>query len=173
MMSDAWPERVGIYVDQVEQIALTIELILDQTQLESSGGDAGKVQESTADLEQSLVELEQKIAEREELLRDPDAPVRGVTLVEKLAATGRDQDAQLARRCEQIAGLIESTHHRAISIFVCQYHLSELSTELVRLMVGASLPATYGASNASQHPARGRVVQRVGLMTVPEALQNC
>ena len=154
-MSNAWPERVGIYVEQVEQIALTIELILDQTQLESSGGDSGKLQESTADLEQSLVKLEQKIAEREELLRDPDAPVRGVTLVEKLRGTGRDQDAQLAGRCEQIAGLIESTHHRAISSFVCQYHLSELSTELVRLMVGASLPATYGASIEANTPPGG------------------
>jgi hypothetical protein len=155
MMSDVWPERVGIYVDQLEQTALTIELILDQTQLESSGGDSAKVQESTVNLEQSLVELEQKIAEREELLCDPEAPVQGVTLAEKLRGTGRDQDAQLARRCEQIAGLIGSTHHRAISIFVCHYHLSELSTELVRLMVGASLPATYGAGNEASTPPGG------------------
>lgn len=146
-MNNEWPERVENYVDQVEQIAMAIDLILDQIKLESAGGDSGNVQESTTDLEQSLVKLEHKIAEREELLRDPDAPVTGATLAEKLGGTGRDQDAQLSRRCEQIAGLIGSTHHRAISIFVCQFHLAELSTELVRLMVGASLPATYGAPN--------------------------
>lgn len=67
---------VETYVDQVEQIAITIELILDQIKLESAGGNSGNVQESTTDLEQALVKLEQKIAEREELLRDPDAPVQ-------------------------------------------------------------------------------------------------
>ena len=82
-MSNGWPERVRIYVDQIEQIALTIELILDQTQLESSAGDSGKVQESAVDLEQSLIGLEQKVAEREELLRSPDAPANGVNLAEK------------------------------------------------------------------------------------------
>jgi hypothetical protein len=153
MMNNAWSERVENYLDQVEQIAMTIELILDQIKLETD--DSGNPQESTTDLEQSLVGLEQKIAEREELLRDPDAPVKGATLAEKLGGTRRDQDAQLASRCEQIAGLIESTHHRAISVFVCQYHLAELSTELVRLIVGASLPATYGASNEGSNPAGG------------------
>ena len=150
-MSDPWPTRVGIYVDQVEQLALTIELILDQTQLESAGGNSDSVQQSTTDLDHALIELEQKIAEREELLRASDAPVAGTTLAEKLQQTGLDRDAQLAKRCQQIADLVESTHSRAISIFVCQYHLSELSTELVRLVTGATLPATYGASNADSH----------------------
>ncbi len=154
-MNNGWPERVETYVDQVEQIAITIELILDQIKLESAGGNSGNVQESTTDLEQALVKLEQKIAEREELLRDPDAPVQGATLAEKLAGTGRDQDSQLASRCEQIADLIGSTHYRAISIFVCQFHLAEFSTELVRLMVGASLPATYGAPNECSTPPGG------------------
>ncbi len=155
-MSDIWPTRVGIYIDEVEQLALTIELILDQTQLESAGGNAGSVQQSTTDLDHALIELEQKIAEREELLRAADAPVAGTTLAEKLQQTGHARDAQLAKRCQQVANLVESTHNRAISIFVCQYHLSELSTELVRLMTGATSPATYGASNASsQMPGGG------------------
>lgn len=154
-MSNTWPARVAIYLDQIEQIATTIELILEQTQLESSD-DSAKVQESTEDLERALGGLEQKIAEREELLRAADAPARGATLAEKLLGTDSGQDSQLALRCQQIAGLIELTHQRAISIFVCQYHLSELSTELVRLMVGASVPATYGeSSQASATPGGG------------------
>ena len=141
-MGNQWPQRVASYLDRMEQIAATLESILDQTPLESPSDDAGKVQESTKDLEQALLELEQRVAEREELLRAPDAPQAGATLEEKLLGTGDASDAQLAVRCQRIAAQIELTHHQAISIFVCQYHLAELSTGLVRLMVGATAPAT-------------------------------
>ena len=154
-MHDSWPQRVALYLDQLEQSAMAIELILEQTQLESTGDDSDKVQQSTRDLENALAQLEQRIAEREELLRAPDVPAAGATLEDKLRGTGIDQDAQLATRCQQIAGMIELTHHRAISIFVCQYHLSELSTEIVRLMVGASVPATYGESTSGASGTSG------------------
>lgn len=154
-MTDSWPQRVAIYLDQIEQTAMAIELILEQTQLESPSEGADKVQQSTRDLEDALADLEQRIAEREDLLRAPDAPAAGATLEEKLSGTGVGQDAQLATRCQQIASLIDLTHHRAISLFVCQYHLSELSTEIVRLMVGANVPATYGESTHAASRASG------------------
>ena len=150
MMGNAWSQRVASYLDRTEQVASTIEAILDQTPLESPADDAGKVQASTKELEQALSELELRVAEREELLRAPDAPDAGTTLADKLRATGDDLDSAMATRCHRIAGQIELTHHQALSVFVCQYHLAELSTDLVRLMVGASVPATYGESN---HPA--------------------
>lgn len=154
-MNNDWPMRVEGYLDRVEQVALTIELILDQTKLETSASNAGNVQQATLDLQQALVELEQKVAEREELLAAPDAPIQGTTLADKLSATGRAEDALLGVRCQQVSKMIESTHHQAISIFVCQYHLADLGTELVRLISGADLPATYGVGHEPSPPASG------------------
>lgn len=156
MMIQNWSQRVASYVDQVEQIATTIELILDQTRLDTTEANSSSVQQSTADLEQALLSLEQKVADREELLHAEDAPPGGSTLVEKLAASGTPEDIELSVQCQRVSGLIESTHHRAISMFVCQYHLANLGSELVRLISGADAPATYGpGSDAAQSPAGG------------------
>jgi hypothetical protein len=147
-MSETWHTRVRVYVDQLEQISKAIESILEQTKVETTEVDTDQVEQSTVRLEHALAELEERIAQRESLLKARDAPVAGLTLTEKLKSTLHIDDAHLARRCEDVAAMIASTNQRAVALFVCQYHLSEFSTEVVRLLSGNSIQSTYGPSSS-------------------------
>ena len=151
-MSDRWRTQVATYVDQLEEIANSIDSILAQTLIDTTQVECEQVDQSTTQLQEALIRLEEKIAQRDELLKSPDAPQQGISLTEKLKGTRNIDDARLARRCEQVAALIASTNDRAISLFVCQYHLAECSGDIVRLMSGNTLPATYDPSQ--RHPPR-------------------
>jgi hypothetical protein len=145
-MSDTWRTKVATYVDQLEEIAKSIDSILEQTQIDTLQVKCEQVDQSTSQLQQALIRLEEKIAQREGLLKAPDAPQQGLSLTEKLKGTRHIDDARLARRCEQLAALIASTNDRAIALFVCQYHLADCSSEIVRLISGNTAPATYDPS---------------------------
>lgn len=151
-----WSSRVERYLDELEQCANTIDLILDETRVQAVAVKTGEVDESTRQLQETLATLESKIAERETLLRDADAPPQGLTLVAKLRSSLHVDDERLARRCEQIAGTIEMTHTRAVSLFVCQYHLADLTGSLVRIMTRTDTPQTYNASQTSHGKSPGK-----------------
>ena len=51
---------------------------------------------------------------------------------------------------------------RSVAIFVCQYHLSNLTTDLVRLMTGADQPATYGVVESTQPSPPGGLFNEAG-----------
>jgi hypothetical protein len=136
-MNDLWRERVST----------TIDSLMEQMRVETSDVNVAGVQESMDPLVQTLHALEEKIAERDELLRAPDAPADGLNLTEKLENTHDVDDAHLADRCRQVAVLISNANHRAISLFVCQYHLADFGSEIVRLLAGAAVPPTYGSDD--------------------------
>ena len=139
----SWNLRVTTYLDGLSDVVATVDGILAQARVDASAVDRTAVEKSAADLQQSLLELEQQVAWREALIGAPDAPANGLTLTEKLRALGSDEDAALAARCDELAGRIAIVYQRSIAIFVCQFHLAELTTDLVRLLVGDDLPATY------------------------------
>jgi hypothetical protein len=145
-----WSNRVECYLDELEECANTIDLILDETRVHAVAVKGREVDESTRQLQASLTTLETKIAERETLLHDADAPPEGLTLIAKLRSTLHVDDERLARRCEQIAGTIELAHTRAVSLFVCQYHLADLTGNLVRIMTRTDKPQTYKAAGSSK-----------------------
>ncbi len=150
-----WFERVEAYLDELERTATTIDMILDETRVYTVNVQGGKVSESTRQLQENLVKLEEMIAQRELLLRDPDAPQRGLTLSTKLLGTLRIEDARLAKRCRELSATIEMAHTRAVSLFVCQYHLADLTTDLVLTLTRTSAPQTYQSSATAKVPIKG------------------
>lgn len=148
-MSESWRRHVSIYVDQLEEVARSIDEILTQTQVDTTQANSEQVDQSRIRLQQALARLEEKVAQREDLLKSSDAPESGISLTEKLKSTRHIEDARLATRCEQVADLIASTNDRAVALFVCQFHLAQFSNEIVRLISGNTFPETYGQSQSN------------------------
>ena len=138
-----WRDRVADYVDELAEVAETIDLILDETRVRTMGLRAEEVDASTTQLISAINELETMVERRDQLIRDPDAPKSGLSLSEKLLYTRKIDDARLARRCGEVAEVIATTHQRATALFVCQYHLSELQRDLLNRLAGATGPQTY------------------------------
>lgn len=153
-MADNWSERVSDFVDRLEALTDQVGALLEQTGIDTAAVNASEVERSMGPLRSALAGLQELVAERQQLLAAADAPQPGLSLMEKLRSTGRLDDASLARRCQRLAGRITDVHQRAMSIFVCQFHLAELSEDLVRLISGAGLPRTYGPSS-QPGPAAG------------------
>ncbi|TWU48068.1 hypothetical protein [Rubripirellula reticaptiva] len=145
-----WSNRVETYLNELEQTANTIDVILDQTRMGTIGVEVTEVNESTRQLAAALEELEGKISQRDDLLRDPDAPSEGLTLSTKLLGSRQIDDARLAKRCRELAVVIEMTHTRAVSLFVCQYHLADLTTDLVRTLTRTGTPQTYQSAKRNE-----------------------
>ena len=149
----AWIERTAEYIDQLEALVEQIDEQFQITQVDTTKVDATAVGEATIKLREGLVALEQKVADRDQLLRADDVPSRGTTLIEILT---QSKEPMLAKRADQVAQQIGLTHQRAMSLFVCQFHLSNLTGDLVRIMTGADAPATYGGEkNAPLAPQGG------------------
>ena len=149
---ETWDRRVEAYMDQLQGLVDQIDVIFEQTNVDSSQGDPTNTEESTANLEEKLTSLEQKVADREELLRADDAPSVGLTLFDKLSDLN---EFDLAERADRLAEQISLTHQRAMSRFVCQFHLSNLTTDLVRILTGSEQPATYGGPGTTQIVPQG------------------
>lgn len=149
-----WSDRVSDYVDELADVAETIDLILDETRVRTIGLQPGEVDASTQSLAAAIGQLEAMVERRDALIRDPDAPQDGLSLSEKLLRTRRIEDARLARRCGEVAQIIETTHSRATALFVCQFHLSHLQTELLQQLAGVTAPMTYQAGGQATPPHR-------------------
>ena len=155
-MMSTWNDRVAAYTTEVSEIAETIDLILDETRVHTVGVEAEQINNSTEELQAALEELEEMIARRETLLQDPEAPGApgvsgsGNTLMEKLRSTFNIEDARLAKRCEEVSHQIELTHQRALSLFVCQFHLSDLTNDMLRILSGATGKPTYRRDGSDQ-----------------------
>lgn len=147
-----WPQRVAIYIDQLQQLVEQVDRILQQTEVNVTKPTPAKTNESTGNLQVRLQALEQQIAERESLLHAADAPAMGLTLTEKLR--GLDQ-IELVQAADRVSDRIQLAHQRSMSLFVCQFHLSNLTTDLVRVLTGGDIPATYGGPNAHVSTPQG------------------
>jgi len=146
MSSQPWHQRVSVYLDGLETVAAEISSILENSKVDTIAGDPS-VEQSTDRLREALGELETKIAAREELLKAADAPQSGSTLTEKLKRSDAVGSDEVAARCERVAESISLANHRAVSLFVCQYHLADFGAEIIRLLSGADAPSTYGGSD--------------------------
>ncbi len=153
-MNPTWIERLADYLDQLQAICETIDLILDNVNVNTVALHHAEVERSTTELTQALKELESKVAERDELLRAEDAPQIGSSLTEKLRRSNHIDRERLITRCDQIAETIGMANQRAVSLFVCQYHLVDTSNHIIRLLSGVLTPPTYG-DEPNQHSHHG------------------
>lgn len=158
-MSDqqTWLNRVEHYVETLDQLSERIDLILDETRVGTLGVKDQQISESTVQLQVALAELEEMVAKRDDLLRRADAPVDGTTLTEKLKSTFHIDDARLAKRCEQVSEKVKLTHERAMALFVCQFHLADLTSDILKTISGSQTPDTYQKdSSGSKHRPTGQ-----------------
>ncbi len=142
-----WEQRVTSYFGLLEESVSKLNDVLEKTKVDTQAGDAGGVDEANVELALAIDQLQLRIAEREDLLTAEDAPQVGATLVEKLRS---DAQFELADRGEAIGHAVDMANHRAVSLFVCQYHLADLTGEILRLMSGATAPPTYDSSGNQQ-----------------------
>ncbi len=151
-MKQSWYGCVESYLSEVEIIAQQIDRTLDETRLETRRLEAAEVEHANSRLLEVLAALELKIEQRQSLLSAEDAPKSGTTLTEKLQGCGEAGVEELLARCRSVSEMISSINQRAISLFVCQFHLSQLSTDIVRLLAGQASPATYAAPTQAEKP---------------------
>jgi hypothetical protein len=149
---ETWDLRVANYLDQLEELVFETDQILHAASVNPVRRDPTTAAGSMETLSDKLELLEQRVADREELLRAADAPPTGATLTEKLLAS---KHFQLAARADQIAEQISLAHQRSMSLFVCQFHLANLTADLVRILTGADYPATYGGRDRVQSTPQG------------------
>ncbi|MEM6363835.1 MAG: hypothetical protein AAF539_01335 [Planctomycetota bacterium] len=150
----SWSNRVAQYVDDLAEVTETIDLILDETRVRTIGLQPDEVDESTQALAAAITRLEAMVQRRDDLIRDDHAPEPGLSLSEKLLHSRRIEDARLARRCGEVAEAMATTHSRAMALFVCQYHLSEFQTDLLKRLTGVTSPGTYSAGGKSDANAQ-------------------
>ncbi len=145
MMADkSWLTRVNEYLDELEVCVEAMNDALDNTRMGTMNVHMPTVGDGTAHLTECLAALERLIAQRQQLLEAPDVPVTGLTLRDVLNRCILENANVVADRCHQISRSVELTRERAVSLFVCQFHLNELSTHLLALLrTGADHGATY------------------------------
>ncbi len=133
-MMAPWIERVRIYLDLLEQSLVALNDTLDNTRVGTTTLNSIAVEESTAVLTSCLQELEKAIAQRQELLDAEDVPVRGVSLRDVLQRCHESGADELTERCHRLSHDVDASRERAVSLFVCQFHLSDLSSHLLAIM---------------------------------------
>jgi len=162
-MFNSWMERVGEYLEILQQCIENLDEALDNTRIGTTTLNAPQVGEGTQHLSKCLEELESLIAERKVLLDADDAPLRGVSLRDVLNRC-MDPDAErLAARCQQLSKSVDQSRERAVSLFVCQFHLGELSSHLLALLrSGADHGSTYqrGIAEIKRNDGGGSVFNK-------------
>jgi len=151
-----WLERVAAYLDELERVTQALSTQIQRVEVEqlaqsttvTSAATEGEMSDPEVDdcipaLAACLCDLEEKVSQRELLLRATDGPEDGMTLSEKLAALGDRRSLALQERCTSVAEVIADINNRAVSLFVCQFHLANLTDEIVRIMAGVTEPKTY------------------------------
>jgi hypothetical protein len=153
-----WLNRVEAYLDELEVVADGLSRQMKQIQVDQvpkaksdseqnigvDGSLAVTVNAGTKQIAECLSDLENRVAQREVLLRAADAPQPGLTLSEKLGSLKDQRSTRLRQRCELIGEMMADINNHAVSLFICQFHLANITDDVVRIMAGVSEPTTYG-----------------------------
>ncbi len=151
-----WRERVASFIEEATGIANAIDLILDETRMSPASGRNGELDPATEQLFASISDLERVVQQRDRLLRAEDAPPFGLSLSEKLLSTRQIDDARMAKCCGEVAELVAQTHHRATSLFICQYHLAAVPREWIARLARIGMQQNSLDSMRIAKPNEGR-----------------
>lgn len=149
-----WALRVSDYLDKLQDCVEKLDEALDDMRMGTKRLAITEVDQSQLRLAAALEELEQLIAAREVLIRAEDAPSMGITIRDILAKQTDAYSKALLQRCQKTSKEIDNSRERAVALFVCQFHLADLSESLLTLLRGAPGPrATYGNASDTRRPA--------------------
>jgi hypothetical protein len=163
MMSNAWIKRVDEYLDSLQNCVEQLNEALDETRVGTTTLDTPKIGGGTDQLSACLKDLERLIAERQQLIDADNAPLRGISLRDILNRCSLPGAATVADRCHQLSRDVDMSRERAVALFVCQFHLGDLSTHLLALLrSGADHGATYqqGKSDVKRNQSGGSVFNK-------------
>ena len=163
MMNRPWLERVNSYLDSLEECVENLNEALDETRVGTTTLDTPKVGSGTEHLAACLKELERLIADRQQLIDAEDAPLRGVSLRDILNRCVLPDAPSVANRCQQLSRDVDVSRERAVALFVCQFHLGDLSTHLLALLrSGADNGSTYqnGKTDVKRDESGGSVFNK-------------
>jgi flagellar biosynthesis/type III secretory pathway chaperone len=144
-LSGSWADRLNDYLSDFQKVVQQLQEAVETSRLQTSDMDANRLPESQATFRTLLEALERKVAQRAELLSAADAPSEGATLTEKVLRSNDKKIRVLADRCRELSSEISVLNQRAVSLFVCQYHLAQLGGEIIRALSGHAGPITYRA----------------------------
>ncbi len=151
-----WLSRVAQYVDHLDACVEELNDALDETRMGATRRDALEVERSTDRLSNCLIRLESLIAARQALIEADDAPTSGSSLREMVASVPGNDAAQLGLRCAAVARDVDLSRERAVALFVCQYHLTDLTREISLLLRGGETQRFYeDASQSERRPSGG------------------
>jgi len=162
-MANSWLERVDEYLEVLQHCVENLDNALDNTRLGTTTLNTAQVHAGTEHLSECLKELEALIAERRILLDADDAPLRGVSLRDVLNRCSDPGAEKLAARCQQLSRSVDLSRERAVSLFVCQFHLGDLSSHLLALLrSGADHGSTYqrGIAEIKRNDGGGSVFNK-------------
>jgi hypothetical protein len=131
-----WTDRVSDYLDQLEICAGRLEEAVDEMRFGSKQIELDHLDQSHQSLATALVDLESLIVAREELIHADDAPGPGISIRNILGSQQDDVSKRLNERCRRVARDLDISRERAVALFVCQFHLAELSQSLLSLFQG-------------------------------------
>jgi hypothetical protein len=141
---NGWTERVSDYLDQLQGCVERLDDALDEMRVGTGRLEMVQVDQSHRHLAAALGDLELLIAAREDLIRASDAPASGMTIREILSKQDDTFSRSLSQRCLLVSKDIDASRERAVALFVCQFHLADLSQSLLSLLRGTTgLQATY------------------------------
>jgi hypothetical protein len=153
-VSHTWIREVQGYVEKLGSSADQLDRLLKQCRVDTENVETTKLQVVVQQVSEHLAVLEDLVARREELLELSDAPQRGHTLTEKLESMEEDH-GPLLERCNQVSRLVADVNHRAVSLFVCQFHLAEFGNQLIRIVAGEEATGTYSVDGSEPDPGPG------------------
>jgi 16S rRNA G1207 methylase RsmC len=152
----SWHQRVALYLDDLHNCIEQLNEALYAMRAATTDRVLPQLELSQRRLAETLKSLELMISARHELITAGDAPAAGQSLREILKSAGGKDSDELAARCKQLAKEVELSRERAVAVFVCQFHLSDLSGHLLTLLRGVPSPnATYQQGGAVRRPIAG------------------
>jgi len=153
-ISHPWIDRVADYLDQLEFCVTRLNSALDEMRLGTKQLKLPQLESAHSSLSNALRDLESLIAAREGLIHADDVPYTGASIREILGHSTDILSRELNRRCIRLSKDVDLSRERAVSLFVCQFHLADLSENLLALLRGAPGPrATYSNGQDVRRPA--------------------
>jgi len=153
-LAPPWIDRVADYLDQLEFCVERLNTALDEMRLGTKQLQLPQLESAHTQLSDALRDLESLIAAREGLIHADDVPNPGLSIREILGVATDLLSRELSRRCIRLAKDVDLSRERAVSLFVCQFHLADLSENLLALLRGTPGPrSTYSNGQDVRRPA--------------------